>query len=109
MVRLLILSSVLALYYVYAQYAFDEAAKKEHRTDTGLGLAIMFFILLTLLSISLLVDFVIRLAKKQYYIALTDLPFMLLFLVPMLYINCQMSQYCEDCLCQWLIDMVKTL
>ncbi len=109
LIRLLIIGLPLLGLYFYAQMAFEANSKKEHPTDAGLGIAILLFNLLLIIVIGLIVDLIKRLKRKQYNIALTNVPFLLLFSIPILYIHCQMSSYCEDCFCSWFIDFIKNL
>ncbi|MFY7988060.1 MAG: hypothetical protein ACOVNP_04200 [Flavobacterium sp.] len=105
--RLLITGLPLLGLYLFAQIAFENNSKSEHPKDVGLGIALLLFVILFILSVGLIIDFVIRIKRKQYKIAVTNVPFLLLFLFPILYIKCQMSGYCEDCFCSWLIETVK--
>lgn len=107
--RLLITGLPLLGLYFFAQISFESNSRREHPTDAGLGIAILLFIILFLMTVGLLKDLVVRIKRKQYKVAATNIPFLLLFLFPILYIKCQMSDYCEDCFCSWLIDIVKQL
>ena len=108
-IRILVVGIPLIGLYYYSQIVFEANRRREHPTDAGLGIALLLFALLLLLSIGLIVDLVIRIKKKEYKIALTNIPFLIIFLIPILYINCQMGDYCEDCFCSWLIEKIKKI
>lgn len=98
LIRILAVAIPLLLLYFYSEMAIETNRKREHRTDVGLGIAIIFVFVLIILMIGFITDFVIRISKKQYSIAVIDVPFLILFLVPVLYISCQFSSeafYCE--------------
>jgi len=103
--RLLIVALPLTALYFFAQMAFEENRRKEHPTDAGLGIAILLALLLIVLFIGFLSDALYRMYKKDYAIALTNLPFLLLFSIPILYISCKMGTYCEDCFCDWFVKL----
>jgi hypothetical protein len=105
--RLLITGLPLLGLYLFAQISFKANRRSEHPVDAGLGIALLLFVILFILSVGLIIDFVIRIKSKQYKIAVTNVPFLLLFLFPIFYIKCQMGGYCEDCFCSWLIETVK--
>lgn len=105
LIRLLIISIPLGILYGYSQMAFEANRQKEHTTDVGLGVAIILFFLLCFMAIGLIADFIIRLRTKQKTIALSNLPFLALFSIPILYIHCQMGDYCENCFCSWFINL----
>lgn len=107
LIRLLIVAVPLTALYFYAQMAFKANRQKEHPTDVGLGIALLLCAVLMVLGIALLTDLIVRIAKKQYTVALSNIPFLLLFLIPILYIACNMSSYCEDCFCNWVIETYK--
>ena len=73
------------LLYFYSEIAIEANRKRKHRADVGLGIAIIF--VLIILMIGFITDFVIRISKKQYSIAVNDVPFLILFLVRVLYIS----------------------
>jgi len=104
--RLLIISVPLLALYLFAEMSFKANREKEHPTDVGLGIAIVLFMLLCFLCFGLLIDSIYRIRRKEYGIALTNLPFLLLFSLPILYINCKMGSYCEDCFCSWFTELI---
>ncbi|WP_312393227.1 hypothetical protein [Chryseobacterium sp.] len=104
-IRLIIVVIPLSALYFYAQMAFESNRKKEHPTDVGLGIAILLFFILLFLSIGFLIDFIKNILKKEYKIALLNIPFLLFFLLPILYIGCQMTG--SGCFCSWIINVVK--
>lgn len=107
MIRLLIVATPLLLLYFYSQQAIEANRHREHRTDVGLGIAILLFNILVLLLIGLLIDIVYRIRKKQYSIIIADIPFILLFVFPVLYVHCNMSSYCEECFCNWYLHLLS--
>jgi hypothetical protein len=102
-VRFLIVSLPLLGLYFIAQMSFKANREREHPVDAGLGIAILLFFMLCFMFVGLIIDSAYRIRKKQFNIALTNLPFLLLFTFPILYIYCQMG-YCEDCFCRWFLD-----
>lgn len=107
LIRLLLIALPLIGFYFYSEMAFEANRQKEHPTDVGLGIALLLFFILVLISIGLTVDLIVRIKRKQYKTALTDIPFLMLFSIPILYINCQMGSYCEDCFCSWFFEAFK--
>jgi len=105
--RFFIMSIPLLGLYFFAQMSFENNRKSEHPVDAGLGIAILLFFILCFFFIGLSIDFIYRIWKKQYTIALTDVPFLLLFTLPILFIHCQMG-YCEDCFCESFLEFLKT-
>lgn len=107
LIRLVIIAIPLLGWYFWSEYAFEVNRNKEHPTDVGLGMALVICFLLIVMCVGLLIDFIVRIKNKQYQIAITNIPFLLLFSIPILYINCQFGSYCEDCFCSWFIEFVK--
>ncbi|KAA0127399.1 hypothetical protein FY557_13570 [Chryseobacterium sp. SN22] len=91
LIRLLIIGTPLLVLYGYSQAVFEANRKKEHPTDAGLGIAYLLFIILALMITGLITDLIIRIRNKQYAAAASDLPFIILFLIPVLYILYQMK------------------
>ncbi|MEG0760754.1 hypothetical protein [Chryseobacterium sp.] len=94
-IRILVVTIPLLLLYFYSQMAIE----REHRTDVGLGIAFLFAFILIILLVGFITDSLIRIYKEQYSIALINVPFLLLFLVPVLYISCQFSGEIFYCQC----------
>lgn len=108
LIRLTIVTIPLIGLYFYAQLTFEANQQKEHRTDVGLGIAILLVLLLLLLFIGFVIDFIVKLQKKEYKIALTDVPFLLAFIFFIFYFGCLlMGDYCEDCFCNHIINLGK--
>lgn len=105
--RLLIVFMPLFCFYLVSLHSIAENSKKIHRGDVGLGLAVLLFFILAVLLIGFCIDFIYRIRKKQYKIALTDVPFLLLFIIPFLYIHCQMGGCCAN-FCEWYVDLFKS-
>ena len=108
-IRFLIISIPLAGLYFFAQTAFENNRKSEHPTDVGLGVAILFAFILIILFGGFFIDLIVKITKKQYDVAFLNTLFLLLFSLPILYISCRMSSYCESCFCSWIIDVFKDL
>lgn len=108
LIRLLIVVIPLTAIYFFAKLAFEENRRKEHPTDVGLGIAIISFNVFIILFIGFLVEFIKRIKKKQYDIALIDVLFLLLFFVPILYIHCQMGGCCNF-FCDGFINLVSKM
>lgn len=104
--RFLIVAIPLLLLYGYAQLAFETNRKSEHPTDVGLGIALLLGFIFLLFFIGFAIDTIIRIKKKQYRTMLINAVFLLIFLLPILYIKCQMTTYCEECFCRWIIENV---
>ncbi|MBO0592503.1 hypothetical protein I2486_13940 [Cellulophaga sp. E16_2] len=95
-VRIVIIALPLVTLYAYFLMESEANSRKEHPTDVGLGIAIMLFFILTVLVIGFSIDLIKRLHKKHYKVAFIDLSFLSLFILPILYINCQMGGCCDD-------------
>lgn len=102
--RLLIVAVPLLGLYGFAQMAFRANRLKEHPTDAGLGIAFLLVFILLILFFGFVVDVILRIKRKQRSLALIDAVFLLLFMIPVLYIGCLIAS--RDCLCKWLIDAV---
>lgn len=98
-IRILVVTIPLLLLYFYSQMATEANRQREHRTDLGLGIAFLFAFILIILLVGFITDSLIRIYKEQYSIALINVPFLLLFLVPVLYISCQFSGEIFYCQC----------
>lgn len=98
-IRILAVAIPLLLLYFYSEIAIEENRKREHRTDVGLGIAVMFVFVLIILIVGFITDFIVRIFRKQYSIAWIDIPFLILFLIPILYITCQFSSEAFYCKC----------
>ena len=109
LVRILIAGVPLIGLYFYSKIAFEANTKREHPTDVGLGIGFLLFAILVLMSFGFIVDFIIRIKNKQYETSLINIPFLIIFSFPILYIKCQMSSYCKDCFCSWIIEIIKKL
>ncbi|MCS4301544.1 hypothetical protein [Chryseobacterium sp. BIGb0232] len=105
--RLLITAIPLVSLYIFAEIAFQNNREREHPTDAGLGIAFLLTFILFVLFIGFLTDFIIRLRKKEYRTALTDLPFLLCFIFPALYLACLWGG--GDGFCSWIIATARNL
>lgn len=104
LLRLLIVSIPLLALYCYAEIAFEANRKKEHPTDAGLGIVVLLAFILIILFVGFLVDLLVRLSKKEYKIALINVPFLIPFVIFIIYIGCLMAS--RECFCGWLIDTI---
>ena len=104
-IRLLLVAIPMGALYLFAQMAFEENRHKEHPTDVGLGIAMLLGVFSLVFFIAFLVDISVRIYKKQYAVAWTNLPFLLLCSTVLLYIGCNMSSSCKDCFCGWLTGL----
>ncbi|AZB29118.1 hypothetical protein [Chryseobacterium balustinum] len=98
-IRILAVAVPLLLLYFYSEMAFEANRQREHRTDVGLGIAFLVVFVLIILLVGFITDSIIRIYKKQYSIAMINVPFLLLFLIPVLYISCQFSSEAFYCQC----------
>ena len=98
-IRILAIAIPLLLLYFYSEMAFEANRQLEHRTDAGLGIAFLLVFVLIILLVGFITDSIIRIYKKQYSIALINVPFLLLFLIPVLYISCLFSREAFYCQC----------
>lgn len=98
-IRILAVAIPLLLLYFYSEMAFEANRQREHRTDVGLGFAFLLVFILIILMVGFITDSIVRIYKKQYSIALINVPFLLLFLIPVLYISCQFSSEAFYCQC----------
>lgn len=89
-IRLLIVAIPLTALYFFAQMSFEANKRREHPVDAGLGIAILFFFISCVLFIGFITDTAYRIKTKQHKIALTNVPFLLLFIIPILYIFYQL-------------------
>ena len=105
LIRLSIVAIPLLALYFYAEIAFQANRKKEHPTDVGLGMVILLAFILIILLVGFLTDSVVRLSRKEYKIALINLPFLIPFAIFIIYISCLMAS--RECLCGWLIDTIN--
>lgn len=104
-IRLLIVAIPLLLLFLYAQIAFKANREREHPTDVGMGIVILLAFILIFMFIGFTIDIIFRLTKKDYKIALINLPFLIPFAIFIVYIGCLMSS--RECICGWLIDTIK--
>jgi predicted permease len=104
LIRLLIVAVPLLGLYCFAQMAFKANRSSEHPTDPGLGIAFLLIFILIILFIGFIIDFIRRLRYKQYQLAAIDSFFLLLFMIPIVYIGCLIAS--RDCFCKWLIDTI---
>ncbi|MFV0539822.1 MAG: hypothetical protein ACK5MZ_01110 [Aestuariibaculum sp.] len=70
--RLLIFAILCLVVYLFAQNAIETNSRKVHRGDVGLGIAILIFNVLLVMGITLLIDIIYRIRKKQYAVLLTN-------------------------------------
>ncbi|WP_315057028.1 hypothetical protein [Chryseobacterium indoltheticum] len=98
-IRILAVAVPLLLLYFYSEMAFEANRQREHRTDVGLGIAFLLVFVLIILLVGFITDFIVRIYKKQYSIAMINVPFLLLFLIPVLYISCLFSREAFYCQC----------
>ncbi|MGE8554219.1 MAG: hypothetical protein ACN6OB_09870 [Chryseobacterium jejuense] len=105
--RLLITVVPLISLYIFAQIAFQNNREREHPTDAGLGIAFLLTFILFSLFVGFMVDFIIRIKKKEYKTALVDLPFLLCFIIPALYLACLWGG--GDGFCGWMLDSIRDL
>lgn len=107
LIRLLIAAAPLIGLYFWAEMAFRANRQKEHPTDVGMGVALMLIFVLSALFFGFITDFITRLIKKDYKVALTDVPFLLVFIVPILYLSCLWSG--GDGFCNWLTNIIDKI
>jgi Ca2+/Na+ antiporter len=105
LIRLLITAVPLLGLYFYAEMAFEANRMKEHPTDVGLGIAFLLIFILFVLCIGFGIDFIRRLRKKDYKIAMIDIPFLLPFIFIVLYFSCLMTS--GGCFCDFIINLGK--
>lgn len=105
LIRLLITAIPLLALYAYAEIAFQANREKEHPTDVGLGIAILLAFIAMALFIGFLADLILRLVRKEYKIALINIPFLIPFIIIITYISCQMTS--RECFCGWLIKVLQ--
>lgn len=98
-IRILAVAIPLLLLYFYAEMAIEADRQREHRSDVGLGIAILLVFVLVILMIGFIIDSAVRIFKKQYYLLWVNIPFLLLFLIPVLYISCKLSDGSFYCKC----------
>ena len=104
-VRLLIVVIPLIAYYFYTEIAFKANRESEHPVDAGLGMVILLAFILIIMCIGFIVDLLVRLSRKEYKIALINLPFLIPFVIFIIYIACLMSS--RECFCGWLIETIN--
>lgn len=104
LIRLLIVAIPLLALYFYAEIAFQANREKEHPTDAGLGIVVLLAFILIILFVGFLVDSLVRLSRKEYKIALINIPFLIPFVIFIIYIGCLMAS--RECVCGWLIDTI---
>lgn len=104
LLRLLIVAVPLIVWYFIFQSGIEANNLKEHKTDVGLGFAILLFFILLIFAIGFSIDFIKSIYKKQFETVIIDAPFLLFFLIPVLYIHCQMGGCCEG-FCNWYINL----
>jgi len=107
LIRLLITAIPLIGLYVWAEMAFKANKEKEHPTDVGMGVALMLIFVLSALFFGFITDFITRLIKKDYKVAFTDIPFLLAFIVPILYLSCLWSG--GEVFCEWLTGTINKI
>lgn len=104
LLRLLIVAIPLLALYFYAEIAFEANREKEHRTDAGLGIVVLLAFILIILFVGFVVDLLVSLNSKEYKIALINVPFLIPFVIFIIYIGCLMAS--RECFCGWLIDTI---
>jgi len=104
LLRLVIVTIPLLVLYFFSELAFKVNRQKVHPTDVGLGIALLLAFVLIILFIGFIADLIIRLRKKQYPIAIMNIPFLLAFSAPILNIVCLMTS--RGCFCSWIITTV---
>jgi Na+-driven multidrug efflux pump len=109
LIRVFLVCSSLFLLYLYAERVFAHNRMREHPVDAGLGIALLLFFVVLILFIGFFIDAIYIAYKKEYFIIFVNMLFMAVFSLPMLYINCQMEDYCESCFCSNLIEWVKKI
>jgi len=104
LIRLFIVGIPLAVLYFGFLFASELNRQKQHPSDVGLGFAILLLFVFLVLSVGFIVDFIKSIQQKQYKTAIVDIPFLVLFVIPILYIHCQMGGSCES-FCNWYINL----
>ena len=102
--RLLITTSPLLALYLYAQIAFEANRQREHRTDTGLGVAFLLIFILLVLFVGFAFDLSKKAKIKNRKIVLIDIFFLLLLTTPLLYFGCLM--FSNGCFCDWITNLI---
>jgi len=105
LIRIIIVGIPLLLLYIGFLIATESNNQKQYRTDVGLGFGILLFVILLTLATGFLIDFINNLYRKDYKVAMLDIPFLIIFLMPILYLHCQMGGFC-DSFCEWYIQEI---
>lgn len=87
-IQLLIILLPLGGLYLFAQHTFEENSKRQHRTDAGLGIAILLFFILAILFIYFVANTIVKYRKKEYKLLAINCVFLLIFALSILNIHC---------------------
>lgn len=105
LIRLVIVVLPLLCLYVYSEIAFAANRKKEHPTDAAMGIVLLGGFILIILFVGFMFDLIKRLVRKEYDLALLDIPFLIPAAVFIAYIICLMTS--RECFCGWLIETIN--
>ena len=99
--RLALPVAAMLVFYGFASLSTSANAGREHRGDTGLGVAIVLGFLCFALLIGYLVDLVVQLVKHQPALVVADLLVLAALCMPFGWVSCHWYGMVDSTIC-WL-------
>ena len=88
------------VFYGFASLSISANAGREHRGDTGLGIAIVLGFLCFALLVGYLVDLVIQLVKRQPALVVADLLVLGALCIPFGWVSCNWYGMVDSAICR---------
>ena len=98
--RLALPVAAMLVFYGFASLSISANAGREHRGDTGLGIAIVLGFLCFVLLVGYLVDLVIQLVKRQPALVAADLLVLGVLSIPFGWVSCNWYGMVESAICR---------
>ena len=98
--RLALPVAAMLVFYGFASLSISANAGREHRGDTGLGIAIVLGFLCFALLVGYLVDLVIQLFKRQPALVVADLLVLGILCIPFGWVSCNWYGMVDSAICR---------
>ena len=98
--RLALPVAAMLVFYGFASLSISANAGREHRGDTGLGVAIVLGFLCFALLVGYLVDLVIQLFKRQPALVVADLLVLGALCIPFGWVSCNWYGMVDSAICR---------
>ena len=98
--RLALPMAAMLVFYGFASLSISANAGREHRGDTGLGIAIVLGFLCFALLGGYLVDLVIQLFKRQPALVVADLLVLAVLCIPFGWVSCNWYGMVDSAICK---------